>query len=94
MSDESNDNERGDPRASLWAAPNGHGQAALLLVESLLHALIEKDLLSMAEAAEVVDTAKDVQIELGDELGQSWEARRTALAFLSSIALSLRNDIR
>lgn len=92
--DETNDNEGPADRGSLWAAPGGHGQAALLLVESLIHALIEKDVLDVAEAAAVVETARDVSIELGEDLGDGWEARRTALAFLSSIALSLRNDVR
>ena len=98
MPDETNDNdkngERMDGRPSLWASPNGHGQAALLLVESMLHALIENGALSIEEAADVVDNARDVHIELGDELGDDWEARRAALAFLSSIALTLRNDLR
>ena len=41
-----------------------HGRAALLLVESLIHALVDKEQLTRAEAIEVIDIAVDVEAEL------------------------------
>ena len=45
-------------------AINPHGRAALLLVESLIHSLVEKAVLTRAEAIEVIDVAVDVEEEL------------------------------
>ena len=42
----------------------GRGQAALLLVESLMHALVSKGALSHEEFIEVVEGAAEVEIEL------------------------------
>lgn len=43
---------------------NPYGRAALLLVESLIHSLVEKAVLTRAEAIEVIDVAVDVEEEL------------------------------
>lgn len=43
---------------------DSHGRAALLLVESLIHALVEKAQLTRAEAIEIIDIAVDVEAEL------------------------------
>jgi hypothetical protein len=69
-----------DPRQNGGSAPEGdgaglfrtdgsgaidpHGRAALLLVESLIHALVEKATLTRGEAIEVIDIAVDVEEEL------------------------------
>ena len=45
-------------------ASNSHGRAALLLVESLIHSLVEKAVLTRAEAIEVIDVAIDVEEEV------------------------------
>jgi hypothetical protein len=41
-----------------------HGTAALLLIESLMHALLEKDLISRDEFVETVESAAEVEDEL------------------------------
>jgi hypothetical protein len=43
----------------------GQGQAALLLVESLMHSLVEKGLLSREDFIDVVEAASEVEDELG-----------------------------
>lgn len=45
--------------------PDGHGRAALLLIESLIHGLIAKSVLTTAEAIEIIEIAADVEGELG-----------------------------
>lgn len=80
------------------AVPSGceaeaHGQAAMLLVESLIHGLIEKQLLSVSEAVEIVDVAVEVSIERGDEIGEPPETLRASIKLLQDISASLRFDI-
>lgn len=72
---------------------DAHGQAAMLLVESLIHGLIEKRLLSVAEAVEIVDVATEVKIEGGAELGEQPETLRASINLLQNISASLRYDI-
>ena len=60
MTDEtSNDNMRAyaDARSS---GPDAHGQAAMLLVESLIQGLIARSVITVADAVELVDTAAEV----------------------------------
>jgi hypothetical protein len=62
-----------------------HGRAALLLVESLIHALVEKAVLTRAEAIEVIDIAVDVEEELAlAELSPGAPLRKSLLAPLAS----------
>ena len=46
------------------AAGHTHGQAALLLVESLMHALLEKGVISREDFIETVEGAAEVEHEL------------------------------
>ena len=89
MADEySNDNTLG-PRSA--AEPDAHGRAAILLVESLIHGLIERKLLTLAEAVEVVDTATEVEDDAGLEADTS--GRRQSITILQNIKFSLKRDI-
>lgn len=71
---------------------DAHGQAALLLTESLIHGLRQNSTLGPAEAVEIAERAVDVQFdraEAADGAGASmWQSH----ALLSSIAASLRTD--
>jgi hypothetical protein len=51
--------------------PDAHGEAALLLVESLIHALIERSVLSTAQAVEIIDIAADASLEIADQRGEA-----------------------
>ena len=53
------------PMASAPAV-DPHGRAALLLVESLIHALVEKAVISRGEAIDIIDIAVDVEAALAD----------------------------
>ena len=50
--------------AAAISRDKGYGRAALLLVESLMHALVEKDLLSKEEFIKTVEAAAEVEEEL------------------------------
>ena len=76
------------------AEPDAHGQAALLLTESLLHALVEKAILTSAEALAVVQTAMEIKVEVATIAGESRGRMEESLALLSAIAMSLETDVR
>lgn len=63
MFDSSND---GTSPSNGGVPPRGqsHGQAALLLVESLMHGLVEKGALSQRDFIEIVEGAAEVEHEL------------------------------
>lgn len=75
------------------AEPDAHGQAAMLLVESLIHALVARSALTVAEAIEVVDVAAEVKAESGEELGDTPTTLKRSLALLRAISASLRLDL-
>lgn len=46
------------------SGPDPHGQAALLLVESLIHSLVETSSLSVQDAVSTIQVARDAQLDL------------------------------
>jgi hypothetical protein len=58
----------GSPQFGSDAAPEGWtpGHAALLLVEALMHALVEKGVISREEFVDTVDSAADVERDLAN----------------------------
>lgn len=48
-----------------------HGQASLLLTESLMHALLAKGILSREDFVEIVEGAADVEVELALAMSSS-----------------------
>jgi len=84
----SNDNEVQASRA-----PDAHGQAAMLLVESLIHALIGKKLISVTDAIEIVDVATEVKSEIGEELGEIPATLQKSINLLQAVSTSLRTEI-
>jgi hypothetical protein len=87
----SNDNNRSVADAEL-RGPDAHGQAAMLLVESLIHGLIERSALTVTEAIEIVEVASQIKTEVADALGDSPATMRKSLALLSAISASLMLD--
>lgn len=88
-SDSSNDNTV-SPRSE---TPDVHGQAALLLVESLVHGLIARDVITVADAVEIVDVAAEVQEDIRTDQGESPPQVRKSLDLLDAIRSSLRGDL-
>ena len=73
--------------------PDAHGQAAMLLVESLVHGLIARRVLTVAEAVEIVDVAAEVKIDAAEGLGDLPANHRKSLHLLTAISSSLRWDL-
>lgn len=73
--------------------PDAHGHASILLVESLIHGLIARDVISVADAVEIVDTAVDVKTDIAGDLGHSPANLRKSVGLLTAISVSLRRDL-
>jgi hypothetical protein len=74
--------------------PDAHGQAALMLAESILHALVEIKAVTMQQALDVVSSAQEVKTEVAKLAGESESRMRESLALLDRIANSLQTDLR
>ena len=70
-----------------------HGQAALLLVESLIHGLIASSSLTVQEAVEIVEIAAEVKQDTADDVGDTPTTLRASLRLLNSIKTSLMHDL-
>ncbi len=84
----------GKPIPPLDLEPDAQGQAALLLTESLIHTLVDKRVLTAADAAATVESAAEVKVEVANEAGESKGRMRESLAFLSRMAGSFGVDAR
>ena len=76
----------------LTPLPDPHGQAALLLVESLIHCLQERAILSNSEAIGIVETALEVQAEVAEVADGASAPMWRAHALLDAIVDSMRKD--
>ena len=74
------------------AEPDAHGQAALLLSEATLHALVETGALSTSQAVAVIRTASEVKVEVADAIGESDGRMQESINLLSRIEQSLMTD--
>lgn len=66
--------------------PDAHGQAALLLAEATLHALVESDVLTLDAALSVIQTTCEVKIEVAEQAGESDKRMKESLRLLRSIS--------
>lgn len=85
----SNDNADAGPANG----PDAHGHAAMLLVESLVHGLIARKIISVADAVEIVEVAVEAKTEIADDAGDSPAHLRRSLGLLTAISSSLRRDV-
>lgn len=94
MSDRSSNDNGELIGPSIPTEPDAHGQAAMLLSESILHGLIARSIISVPEAIEIVEVAEEVKAEIAAELGDSVPTMRKSLALLRSIRLSLCGGLK
>lgn len=73
--------------------PDAHGEAAILLVESLIHGLIARKVITVVDAVDIVDIAMDVRIDGAGDRGDSPARLRTSLGLLDAIGNSLSRDV-
>lgn len=66
--------------------PDAHGQAALLLAEAILHALVETETISLEAALSVIQTTCEVKTELAERTGESEKRMKESLRLLRSIS--------
>lgn len=71
---------------------NAQGQAAILLVESLIHALIDRSVITVETAVEVIDAALEVSEEI-DEQPADQKLRQGASTLLKAMSRSFRTDL-
>ncbi len=86
-------NPSADPETGASLIPDPHGHAAILLVESLIHGLIARKILTVTDAIEIVDTATEVSLDIAGDHGDGTEDLRKSVALLESISASLRQDL-
>jgi len=80
----------GGPKpAIVGPEPDAHGQAALMLTESLLYTLVEERVLTTAEVVGVVRTACGIKAEVAEATGESEGRMRESLTLLDAIGESL-----
>ena len=72
--------------------PDPHGQAALLLAESTLHMLVERGLLTNADAITAVRVATDVKEEIVELANESPRASEASLRLLARITGSFETS--
>lgn len=72
--------------------PDAHGQAALLLAESILHALVDTAVLSNTEAIAVVTNASEVKRAVATAAGESTGRMQQSLDLLSRMTASFETD--
>lgn len=82
-----NDNHSARDRSS----PEPCGHAAMLLVESLIHGMVDQSLITVADAVEIVDIAKEVGAE--DYADSSSTPSPSTVALLTKLGQSLRADL-
>lgn len=72
--------------------PDAYGQAALLLAESILHALVETKTLTIEAAMSVIQTTCEVKAEVAEQTGESNSRMQESLALLRAISTSFAVD--
>lgn len=72
--------------------PDAHGQAALLLTESLIHTLVDKAALTIGDAIEVIEVAQEVKFQVATADGESARRIQDSLDLLSKMAGSFKSD--
>jgi hypothetical protein len=80
------------PASPPLAEPDAHGQAALLLAESLIHMLVDSQTLSLDQAIEVIEVAAEVKVEVAEAAGESTSRMNESLALLAKMSKSFGCD--
>ncbi|MEG3086246.1 hypothetical protein [Sphingomonas sp. PB4P5] len=73
--------------------PDARGQAAMLLVESLIHALVARSVIGLSDAVEIIAIAADTQRQMDDETRHASDPTASSLTLLEAIGSSLANDL-
>jgi hypothetical protein len=91
MPHSANENSIG-PASPHGDEPDAHGQAALILAEATLHALVEKRVLTAADALGVLQCAHEIKTEVATLAGESEGRMQESLELLKRISISFAVD--
>lgn len=75
------------------SGPDANGQAAMLLVESLIHGLVARSLITVEDAVDIVEDAADVREDIARENGAPPGVEEKSLTILNAIRASLSIDL-
>ena len=89
MVDAPNDNEL----AAVFTS-DAYDRAAIILLESLLHHLVDRDVITTAGAVEIVDVALDVKRQMAEENPKGREPLDQSLAAFEALRRSLLADMK
>jgi len=91
MPHKANDNlaARPPPRAG---EPDAHGQAALILAEAILHALVDMKTMTTQQALDIVYSAEEIKTEVAALSGESKTRMHESLELLKRIGISIERD--
>lgn len=92
MNQIANENDRGRTKPPVLEA-DAHGQAALMLAESMLHALMENGTFTIKEAVSVVATAQEIKVEFAEAAHESRARMQASLDLLTAIGGSLEHEL-
>lgn len=73
--------------------PDAQGQAALLLIESLIHSLIDNGVLTQEQAIEAIDSAFEVKEESASEEKEPSMTLRRSLTLLKDMRASIEAKV-
>lgn len=76
------------------AAPDAHGQAALLIVESILHGLREKGLLDIDDVLNITQTAAEVKEQVVEDRQEPATIGKQSIELIRKIERSLKADCK
>lgn len=79
------------PASTGPASGSGHAQAALILVETLMHTLLEKNIISKQDFIDIVDGAAEVEDEL--TINKVSSNSETVGSILAPLASYFRNEL-
>jgi hypothetical protein len=88
----SNDND-GAHGPTLIPVVNGQAEAAILLVESLIHGLIERSIISVSDAVDITQTAIDAKVGIASDAGDNPTRICGTLTILGAMSASLQHDL-
>lgn len=72
--------------------PDAHGQAALILAECILHALVDIKAMTARQALDVVQSAEEIKTEIAALSGESETRMHESLELLKRIGMSFGVD--
>lgn len=91
MPHRANDNRAVRPPAPA-GEPDAHGQAALILAETMLHALVDMKTMTTQQALDIVSSAEEIKTEVAGMSGESETRMQESLELLKRIGISIERD--